>query len=109
VIEAAGNRAALRASVELVRPGGQVVWLGKLKSEDDLTFRWGSLTREKRIVRSSYGGADPWRDFPWLANAYLEGALKLDEYVTSTITLEEVNSGLARLGAGEDIRAVIEF
>lgn len=109
LIEAAGNRAAFRASVEMVRPGGQVVWLGKLPTNDDLAFRWGSLMGEKRIVRSSYGGADPWRDFPWLATAYLDGSLKLDEYVTSTIALADVNAGLARLAAGEDIRAVIEF
>lgn len=109
VIEAAGNRAAFHASVEMVRLGGQVVWLGKLRADDELAFRWGSLTGEKRIVRSSYGGANPWRDFPRLANAYLDGSLHLDEYVTSTIALAEVNDGLARLAAGEDIRAVIEF
>lgn len=109
LIEAAGNRAALRASVEMVRPGGQVIWLGKLRSNEEMAFRWGSLMGEKRIVRSSYGGADPWRDFPWLANAYLGGSLRLDEYVTSTLSLADVNEGLARLAAGKDIRAVIEF
>lgn len=109
VIEAAGNRAAFRASAEMVRPGGQVVWLGKLATQDEMAFRWGSLMGEKRIVRSSYGGADPSRDFPALAMAYLDGSLKLDEYVTSTIALPDVNVALARLAAGEDIRAVIEF
>lgn len=109
VFEAAGNAAALRASVELVRPGGQVVWLGKLPAEDEMSFRWGALMGEKRIVRSSYGGAQPARDFPALADAYLAGRLKLDEYVTSTIGLADVNAGLARLAAGDDLRAVIEF
>ncbi|WP_308163839.1 zinc-binding dehydrogenase [Bradyrhizobium sp. SRL28] len=109
VIEAAGSRAAFRASVEMVRPGGQVVWLGKLPVNDELAFRWGSLMGEKRIVRSSYGGADPSHDFPRLANAYLDGSLKLDEYVTSTIALADVNAGLARLAAGDEIRSVIEF
>lgn len=109
VIEAAGNRTAFRASVEMARPGGQVVWLGKLKANEEMAFRWGALTGEKRIVRSSYGGANPWRDFPLLANAYLDGAFKLDEYVTSSIALADVNAGLARLAAGEDIRAVIEL
>ncbi|GAB2893449.1 zinc-dependent alcohol dehydrogenase family protein [Paraburkholderia jirisanensis] len=109
VFEAAGNPAAFRASVELVRPGGQVVWLGKLPADDEMPFRWGSLMGEKHIVRSSYGGAQPARDFPALAEAYLEGRLKLDEYVTSTLTLADVNAGLERLAAGDDIRAVIEF
>lgn len=109
VIEAAGNSAAFRASVEILRPGGQIVWLGKLRGDEEIAFRWGSFMGEKRIIRSSYGGADPWRDFPRLANAYLDGTLKLDEYVTSTIALADVNVGLSRLGSGEDIRAVIEF
>lgn len=109
MIEAAGTRAAFRASVEMVRVGRQVVWLGKLPTNEELAFRWGALMGEKRIVRSSYGGADPSHDFPWLANAYLDGSLKLDEYVTSTISLEDVNVGLSRLAAGEDIRAVIEL
>ncbi|WP_247493570.1 zinc-binding dehydrogenase [Bradyrhizobium sp. 142] len=109
VIEAAGNRTAFRASVEMVRPGGQVVWLGKLQGSEEIAFRWGTLMGEKHIIRSSYGGADPWNDFPRLANAYLDGSLKLDEYVTSSITLADVNTGLARLAAGDDIRAVIEL
>lgn len=109
VFEAAGNPAAFRASLDLVRPGGQVVWLGKLPADDEMAFRWGALMGEKRIVRSSYGGADPARDFPALAQAYLDGRLKLDEYVTSTIVLDQVNDGLARLASGQDIRAVIEL
>ncbi|BAN26759.1 Zn-dependent alcohol dehydrogenase [Caballeronia insecticola] len=109
VIESAGNRQALRASVELARPGGQVVWLGKLPADEEASFRWGALMGEKRIVRSSYGGANPARDFPMLANAYLDGTLKLDEYVTSRITLARVNEGMQRLAVGADVRAVIEF
>jgi S-(hydroxymethyl)glutathione dehydrogenase / alcohol dehydrogenase len=109
VIESAGNRGSLRTSVELVRPGGQVVWLGKLPADEDASFRWGALMGEKRIVRSSYGGAIPARDFPLLAQAYLDGTLKLDEYVTSRITLDGVNEGMQRLAVGADVRAVIEF
>jgi S-(hydroxymethyl)glutathione dehydrogenase / alcohol dehydrogenase len=109
VIESAGNHGSLRTSVELVRPGGQVVWLGKLPADEDASFRWGALMGEKRIVRSSYGGANPARDFPMLAQAYLDGTLKLDEYVTSRITLDGVNEGMQRLAAGADVRAVIEF
>jgi S-(hydroxymethyl)glutathione dehydrogenase / alcohol dehydrogenase len=109
VIEAAGNPAAFRASVELVRPGGQVVWLGKVPVDQDVAFRWGALMGEKKIVRSSYGGATPSTDFPMLVEAYLDGRLLLDELVTSRITLDQVNVGLDRLKRGLEIRAVIEF
>jgi S-(hydroxymethyl)glutathione dehydrogenase / alcohol dehydrogenase len=43
VFEAAGNAAAFQASLDLVRPGGQVVWLGKLPVQEPLQLRWGSL------------------------------------------------------------------
>jgi len=109
VLEAAGNERAFRLSAEAVRPGGRIVWLGKVNVDREVAFRWGSLMGEKQIVRSSYGGARPERDFPRLAAAYLEGKLMLDELVSRRIRLEEINEGFAALKRGEVIRAVIEF
>ena len=107
VFEAAGNEAAFRSSLELARPGGHVVWLGKLPPQREVALRWGSLMGEKRIVRSSYGGARPQRDFPLLAQACLEGRLQLAPYITSRIGLQDINEGMDRLRGGLDIRAVI--
>src|SRR6185436_5066778 len=59
VFEAAGHKSSFRLSVEAVRPGGEVVWLGKVNVDEEVAFRWGSLMGEKRIVRSSYGDARP--------------------------------------------------
>jgi S-(hydroxymethyl)glutathione dehydrogenase/alcohol dehydrogenase len=109
VIESAGNELAFRLSVEIVRPGGQVVWLGKVSKEKMVEFRWGSIMGEKKIHRSSYGGANPLVDFPFLAQSYLDGNLKLDEYITNRIQLSDVNEGLDRLKAGKEVRSVIEF
>lgn len=109
VIESAGVPAAFRASVECVRPGGEVVWLGKVGVNDAVEFRWGSLMQEKRIVRSSYGGARPQQDFPLMARAYLDGALQLDPLVTARIRLDEINEGFAALKRGEAIRSVVVF
>ena len=66
-------------------------------STADVAFRWGALMGEKRIRRSSYGGARPARDFPMLARAYLDGRLKLDELITRHIALDEINDGFAAL------------
>ncbi len=109
VIEAAGRSESFRLSVEAVRPGGQVVWLGKTGVNDAVEFRWGSLMQEKRITRSSYGGAKPEVDFPLLARAYLDGALKLDEMISARIPLEAINEGFAALKRGETVRSVIMF
>jgi S-(hydroxymethyl)glutathione dehydrogenase/alcohol dehydrogenase len=64
---------------------------------------------EKRIRRSSYGGARPARDFPLLAKAYLDGRLKLDELISGKITLDDINRGFDDLRTGKAIRTVIEF
>jgi S-(hydroxymethyl)glutathione dehydrogenase / alcohol dehydrogenase len=109
VFEAAGNPRAFRLSAEAARPGGEIVWLGKVNVADDVAFRWGSLMGEKRIRRSSYGGARPQRDFPLLARAYLQGTLKLDELVSRRIALAEINDGFAALKCGEVVRAVVTF
>ena len=109
VIEAAGSAAAFRNTTEAVRPGGQIIWLGKVDVNNDVSFRWGSLMQEKRIRRVSYGNTRPRRDFPMLARAYLDGALKLDEMISRRIALEEINDGFAALKRGETIRSVITF
>jgi S-(hydroxymethyl)glutathione dehydrogenase/alcohol dehydrogenase len=109
VIEAAGSASAFRATSEAVRPGGQIIWLGKIDVNKDVAFRWGSLMQEKRIRRVSYGNARPRCDFPLLARAYLDGDLMLDELISRRIRLEEINDGFAALKRGETIRSVIIF
>ena len=109
VFEAAGRQDTFPLSVEAVRPGGQVVWLGKINANEEVRFRWGSLMGERAIVRSSYGNARPRRDFPWLVDEYLKGRLKLDELITRRIRLEDINDGFAVLARGEGIRIVVMF
>jgi len=109
VIESAGSASAFRNTTEAVRPGGQVIWLGKIDVNKDVSFRWGSLMQEKRIRRVSYGNARPRRDFPLLARAYLDGALMLDELISRRITLDGINDGFDALKRGEAIRSVITF
>jgi len=109
VIESAGSGSAFRVTTEAVRPGGQVIWLGKIDVNKDVAFRWGSLMQEKRIRRVSYGNARPRRDFPLLARAYLDGSLMLDELISRRITLDEINGGFDALKRGETIRSVIMF
>lgn len=109
VLESAGNQRAFRASAEAVRPGGEIIWLGKIDVEKDVAFRWGSLMGEKRIRRSSYGGARPLRDFPFFARGALDGRLDLKSLITARIGLDAINDGFAALKRGEAIRSVVMF
>jgi S-(hydroxymethyl)glutathione dehydrogenase / alcohol dehydrogenase len=109
VVESAGSASAFRLSVEVCRPGGEVIWLGKLGVDDDVTFRWGALTQEKRIRRNSYGNTRPSRDFPDLCRQYLDGRLLLDPLITARIPLERINEGFDALREKRAIRTVVVF
>jgi S-(hydroxymethyl)glutathione dehydrogenase/alcohol dehydrogenase len=114
VFEAAGREEGMRLSLEAARPGADVVLLGKVDPDRLVSFRWGSLMGEKRIVRSSYGGARPREDFPWLAQSYLDGRLMLDELINRRIKLSDINDSITEMAKGdveadqaELVRAVI--
>jgi len=107
--EAAGSETTMQQALEATRPGGQVVILGKVNFDAHVSLRFGSLIGEKQIIRSSYGGARPARDFPLLADLYLSGRLKLDELISRRISLAEINEGFAAMQKGEGVRTVVGF
>jgi S-(hydroxymethyl)glutathione dehydrogenase/alcohol dehydrogenase len=109
MFECAGSEASLQLGLEIVRRGGDAVILGKTNVNQKVSLRFGSLMGEKRIVRSSYGGARPRRDFPWLAGLYLDGKLKLDELITQRLPLERINEGFEAMKRGATVRSVIVF
>ena len=109
VFECAGAESAMQLALDVARPGAHVVILGKVPVQQKVAFRFGSLMGEKRITRSSYGGARPERDFPWLARLYLDGRLKLDALVTSRLPLERINEGFDAMRRGEGVRTVVQL
>ncbi|MEL7155312.1 MAG: NDMA-dependent alcohol dehydrogenase [Actinomycetota bacterium] len=70
----------------------------------------GELTLfQKRIQGSLFGASNPQRDIPWMLNLYQNGQLHLDELVTKTYSLDEVNQGYVDMHAGTNIRGVIVY
>jgi S-(hydroxymethyl)mycothiol dehydrogenase len=58
-------------------------------------------------VAVTHGGDTiPREDFPFLAQAALDGRIDLARFVTSTISLDEVPARLPRIGEGGEIRTV---
>lgn len=109
VIEAAGIVNSLQTAVDVVRPGGNLVILGKTQVDKKIELRWGSLMQEKNIRRNSYGGAEPARDFPLLAELYQQKKLKLDSLISESIKLEDINQAFQRMREGKVLRSVIRF
>jgi len=64
---------------------------------------------QKRLLGSMFGGVAPMRDIQKMLEMYQAGRLKLDEVITATYTLEQVNEGYADMHAGKNVRGVIRF
>ncbi|MBB1152149.1 NDMA-dependent alcohol dehydrogenase [Amycolatopsis dendrobii] len=64
---------------------------------------------EKRIQGALYGMGGPAREIPLMLDLYRNGSLKLEELITRTYDLEQVNEAYADLHAGLNIRGVVSF
>jgi len=64
---------------------------------------------QKTLMGTLYGDSQPRYDIPNLLKMYHAGKVKLDELVTRTYTLDQVNEAYADMLAGKNIRGVIEF
>ena len=62
---------------------------------------------EKRVQGALFGGGNPFDDIPLMLELYRSGNLKLDELITSTYRLDQVNEAYDDLNAGKNIRGVI--
>jgi S-(hydroxymethyl)glutathione dehydrogenase/alcohol dehydrogenase len=63
----------------------------------------------KELVGSIFGNANPRFDIPRLLSLYMDGALKLDELVTATYSLDGINQGYQDMREGKNIRGLIAF
>ena len=58
---------------------------------------------------SWYGDCLPSRDFPLLANYYLQGRLDLDRVISQVIRLEDTEAAFEAMERGETLRSVVRF
>ena len=107
--EAIGTRTTYEQAVYAIRNRGKAIWIGAPPLEplslDSSVVFWG----EKTIMGSNYGSARPRYDMPRLLSLYRAGVLKLDELVTRTYQLEEVNEAFTDMLNGKVARGVIRF
>ena len=67
------------------------------------------LLAEKKLQGSQMGSNQFRVDIPNLVQMYLDGRLMLDEMVSATLTLDQVNEGYDMMKKGEIARTVITF
>ena len=65
--------------------------------------------QEKSLSGSFYGSVQPNLDFPILCDLYMDKKLNLDDLISRTYRLDEINEGFAALRAGSVARGVVLF
>lgn len=93
-----------------IRKAGTVVVTGIGKIDEQVQVPAFELTLfQKRIQGALFGGSSPSRDIPWMLRMYQAGQLFLDELITTTYKLDDINQGYEDMHAGKNIRGVIIF
>ncbi len=101
----------ISAAFNAIRKAGTVVITGLAGLNDiNINIPSGQLTLEGKTIRGTlYGSGNPLWEIPMLLGLYKEGRLKLDELVTTSYKLEDINEGYADMWAGKNIRGIIKF
>jgi len=105
-----GAPAAFKGAFDYITKNGAVVVVGMPPTGVMSEYDPGTMAAwNQRIIGSKMGEAVISRDIPKLVRAYRKGELKLDELVTKTYRLEQINEAIAEVKSGTVMRNVIVF
>ena len=95
--------------VNAVGKGGVVVLTAMNQLDKQTVELPGALLTlfRKSLVGNLFGDCNPTTDIPRLLGLYRTGDLKLDEIVTQTYKLEDVNQGIEDMLSGKNVRGVV--
>lgn len=110
VIEAAGHPKAFETAVDATATGGTTVTVGLPSPNARSSIAPLGITAEARTIIGSYlGSAVPDHDIPVYAHMWREGRLPVEELVSATIRLEDINQAMDDLADGKAVRQMILF
>ena len=106
-----GDGTLIAPTMAIIGKGGRVVHTSVAPINDtEVNMSLFDLTlMQKELVGSIFGSANPRRDIPRLLRMYQEGRLKLDELITTTYTLDDINVGYQAMRDGENIRGMVMY
>ena len=108
--EAAGSTQVLAQAYKATRRGGKTIAIGLAHPREQLSIQAVSLTTLEKTIQGSFmGSAVPRRDIPRLMHLYQTGKLPVDELLSPSIALDEINEGFDRLAQGQAVRQLIHF
>lgn len=108
--ECIGNVEVMRSALECCHKGwGESIIIGVAGAGQEISTRPFQLVTGRVWRGTAFGGVKGRSELPGLVDRYMQGEIKLDEYITYTMGLEEINSALDYMHEGKSIRSVIIY
>jgi len=108
--ECIGNVATMRAALESCHKGwGVSTIIGVAPAGQEIATRPFQLVTGRVWMGSAFGGWKSRDDVPKLVEKYMNGKLKVDEFITHTFKIDEINTAFDFMHAGKSIRSVVNF
>jgi S-(hydroxymethyl)glutathione dehydrogenase/alcohol dehydrogenase len=108
--ECIGNVKVMRSALECCHKGwGESIIIGVAGAGEEISTRPFQLVTGRVWKGSAFGGVKGRTELPGYVDRYMNGDIKIDEFVTHTMGLDEINTAFDLLHEGKSIRSVILF
>jgi len=108
--ECIGNVEVMRQALECCHKGwGESIIIGVAGAGQEISTRPFQLVTGRVWRGTAFGGAKGRTQVPQIVDWYMEGKINIDDLITHTMPLDEINKAFDLMHAGESIRSVVEF
>ncbi len=108
--EAVGNVNLMRAALECCHKGwGESTIIGVAGAGQEIATRPFQLVTGRVWRGSAFGGVKGRTELPGMVEQYMAGGIKVDEMITHTMGLEDINTAFDLMHEGKSIRSVVHF
>ncbi|CAN92928.1 MULTISPECIES: S-(hydroxymethyl)glutathione dehydrogenase/class III alcohol dehydrogenase [Sorangium] len=108
--ECIGNVKVMRQALECCHKGwGTSIIIGVAGAGEEIATRPFQLVTGRVWKGTAFGGARGRTDVPKIVDWYMEGKIKIDELITHTMPLDDINHSFDLMHEGESIRSVVLF
>ncbi len=108
--ECIGNVDIMRSALECCHKGwGESVIIGVAGAGQEIRTRPFQLVTGRVWRGTAFGGVKGRTELPGYVEQYMQGEIKIDEMVTHTMPLEDINKAFDLMHEGKSIRSVITF
>jgi S-(hydroxymethyl)glutathione dehydrogenase/alcohol dehydrogenase len=108
--ECIGNTDVMRQALECCHKGwGESIIVGVAAAGKEISTRPFQLVTGRVWRGTAFGGAKGRTDVPRIVDWYMNGKINIDDLITHTFSLQDINKGFDVMHAGESIRSVVVY